>query len=248
VLLPESVRVPEPFLVMLPVPEITPEAFMVRPGFTVQVFEAPVKVRLPEMALVPVAFKVKLPEEKFEEIFSAPVRELPRLLFQAVALGLFPEMVRFPVPALALIRTAYSCPDWPFWRFSVIGPLPALVSRVKVRPPSFKAPTKPVMVIADAVMDVSMWLPSAEVDCLNPPEPEVEVVIFTVPLWVILPCNHMLPLDCVAVRFPVPVIPKMVGFVELNTKFALLTIAPEILPVEPVPTWSVPALMVVVPL
>jgi hypothetical protein len=79
---------------------------IVTPGLTVQVFEDPVKFRLPETALVPVAFKVKLPvpftKERLLEMFKAPVKSAPYLKSLPPSDELVPDMVRFPVPAFAL--------------------------------------------------------------------------------------------------------------------------------------------------
>ena len=110
--------------------------------------------------LLPVAFKVRLPEVKFEEIFNAPVKEFPLSAVQAVPAvpALLPERVKLPVPALATMPTGFQTPEDPFVRSSVIAPFAALVSRVKMRALVPSAPIMPLIVIAEAVMDVSMRL------------------------------------------------------------------------------------------
>ena len=70
----------------------------------------------------------------------------------------------------------------------------------------------PLIVIADAVMDVFIrfvfWVPRA--DWIMPDVVvAVDVVMLTVPLWVMLPCRYTFPLDWLIVRFPVPVTPYM---------------------------------------
>ena len=66
--------------------------------------------------LFPVAFKVRLPEVKLEEIFSAPVKEFPLLAVQAVPAvpALLPDRVKLPVPALATMLTGFQVPEDPF--------------------------------------------------------------------------------------------------------------------------------------
>ena len=97
---PERVKVPVPFFVMLALlPARTPEAVMVRLGFTVHMLvEFVPKVRLPEIELLPVAFKIEVAKAKLEEIFNAPVKVT--FVLQAFA-ALFPDHVMFPVPAFA---------------------------------------------------------------------------------------------------------------------------------------------------
>ena len=64
--------------------------------------------------LFPVAFKVRLPEVKLEEIFSAPVKEFPLLAVQATVPALLPDRVKLPVPALATMLTGFQVPEDPF--------------------------------------------------------------------------------------------------------------------------------------
>ena len=80
----------------------------------------------------------------------------------------------------------------------MIAPFDALVSKVKMRVLSASAPITPLIVISEAVMDVFMRLvvqvPSA-VWIIPDREVAVDVVMFTVPLWVMFPCRKTVPLD-----------------------------------------------------
>ena len=150
--------------------------------------------------LLPVAFKVRLPEVKLEEILSAPVKEFPLSGVQGALAepALLPERVKFPVPAFAIMLTGFQVPEDPFLRSRVIAPFDALVSKVKMRELSASAPIPPLIVISEAVMDVFMRLvvqvPSA-VWIIPDRAVAVDVVMFTVPLWVMFPCRKTVPLD-----------------------------------------------------
>ena len=109
-LLPESVRVPEPFLVMLALlPARMPETVNVILGFDVNVLlEFVLSVIFPVTELAAVAVKLKIAPgspapasptpEMFAEIFKAPVR----LVVFVLQVVLLPDKLRFPVPAFAV--------------------------------------------------------------------------------------------------------------------------------------------------
>ena len=115
----ERMSVPVPFLVMLALlPETRPEVVIVSPEATFQVLvELVPKVRLPETELFPVAFKLRVPARKFEEILIAPVKEFAVLAVHGallVVLAFVPESVMLPVPAFAIMLTAFQVPEDPF--------------------------------------------------------------------------------------------------------------------------------------
>ena len=66
--------------------------------------------------LLPVAFKVRLPKVKLEEILSAPVKEFPLLAVQGAPAvpALLPDRVKLPVPALATMLTGFQVLKDPF--------------------------------------------------------------------------------------------------------------------------------------
>ncbi len=159
--MPESVSVPEPFLVMAALlPARIPETVIVRPGFTVQVLTVLLpRVRLPDTELAAVAVKFNAPVEKalmLDEMFKAPVRLMVPLKPQPPFAALAPDTVRFPVPAFTVnAAMPYQLLARELLTSSVIVPLVALVFRVRVPPLLPRRPKSPVIVIFPAVIAVS---------------------------------------------------------------------------------------------